>query len=199
MKNTKVLTLSLPLILAACASSQNTLRVESDPVGADVFVNSAGQPSRKVGVTPISLTANELGESSSSVEVLLVKTGYERERLVLPPSAYGRTGNLIIKLGAQESSNLCRDTDLAVTKVSRGVAQIQGLVRNKNYSEAERILKSLSDEFPSVSVLYDLLGNVYYLMRDRSKALASYKKSLSLAPNNIETQNIIRRLEAGGE
>jgi predicted Zn-dependent protease len=68
-------------------------------------------------------------------------------------------------------------------------------IQKKDYSFAEQKLTNLITEYPNVSTLYSLLGNISYLERRIEKALVYYKKAQSLSPNSVELQKIVERLE----
>ncbi len=53
----------------------------------------------------------------------------------------------------------------------------------------------LIDEYPEVSVPYDLLANIYYLSNNTSKALFFYEKAKGLSPSNSQREYLINKLK----
>jgi TolA-binding protein len=88
----------------------------------------------------------------------------------------------------------CLALDETTEKVAKAVAAAQSLIQSRNYDLAERQLVNLQTDFPNVSVVYDLLGNVSYLRRDFPEALRFYRKSLSISPGNPETSRMVDKL-----
>ncbi len=194
LKRTRLLSLlGFMFLLAACQSQ--SLKIESEPAGADVLVSVQGQSPRKVGVTPYVLQAGEQGDRSQPMQLMISKDGFGAESILLPPSAVGRSGSVFMKLDHSKLPAACVNLEAALEKVARGVAEAQYQIKLKNLDQAERQLGQLVAEFQNVSVLHDLLGNVYYLRKEIDKALASYRRSQAIAPNNSETGRMIKRLE----
>jgi hypothetical protein len=79
--------------------------------------------------------------------------------------------------------------------MARGIAEVSNLIFKKKYPEAGILVQTLIGKFTTVATLYDLQGNVFYLQRDLTRALESYKKSNSITPNNLQTVRMIERLE----
>ena len=75
------------------------------------------------------------------------------------------------------------------------MATIQAFIQKKEYEAAHMKIVSLMTDYPNISVLYDLMGNVRYLQRDYGRALEAYRQSLALSPQNSMTAEIVKRLE----
>lgn len=180
-------------VLAGCQSQ--AFRVDSDPAGADVFISSQGQTPRKLGVTPYVIQSGDQGDKSQALHVTVSKDSYGSESVLLPPAAMGRSGGLFVKLDGFKLPAACQNQEAALEKVARGVAESQYQIKLKNLDQAERSLNTLVTEYPNVSVLHDLIGNVHFLRKDIDRALASYRRSQAIAPNNTETGRMIKRLE----
>ena len=65
-----------------------------------------------------------------------------------------------------------------------------------NFEVAKVRVAGLIADFPYISVLYDLQGNIYYLQKNYGEAVAAYEKSLDLEPENMETAFIVKKLRA---
>lgn len=154
-----------------------------------------GQTPRKLGVTPYTISSQDQGDKSSALQLTVSKDGFAGESIWLPPSATGRSGTLFVKLDQGKLPAACQNQEAALEKVGRGVAEIQYQIKQKNLEGAERMINQLTSEYQNVSVLFDLLGNVYYLRKDIDRALTAYRRSLAIAPNNSETGRMIKKLE----
>lgn len=183
---------SLSLSYIAC--STGNLKVESQPEGAEVYVSVNGQTARKVGVTPLSIPENQVNSGNDSFQISVMKDGYASEHVLAPGTTFARSSNIQVKLKEQINSKQ-NNSDEALQKVSSQVAYSIELIKNKEYENAERSLLNLQTQFPNVATIHELLGNVYYLRKDLSKAYSSYKKALNLNPNNLDTTRMIQKIE----
>jgi hypothetical protein len=191
------------LALSACAGP--SLRVESSPDGADVLVARDGEPSVRIGKTPITLNSETAPEIfSSTFKVTVSKDNYLPESLFVPHSSVGGTGRWLTSLkpiGAQADSKEkreiikdARDVTDSINAIAKGVAEAQQRFFQKNYPAAQRILEELADKYPNIAVIHDLLGNVFYVQKDSTRALSAYKRSYELMPDSIETARMIEKL-----
>ena len=114
--------------------------------------------------------------------------------MLAPGTTFARSSNIQVKLKEQINSKQ-NNSDEALQKVSSQVAYSIELIKNKEYENAERSLLNLQTQFPNVATIHELLGNVYYLRKDLSKAYSSYKKALNLNPNNLDTTRMIQKIE----
>lgn len=178
--------------LSSCASSQ--LRIESQPEAADVLLTVQGQPPRKLGVTPYVLDEATLGLRKASYQLSIQKTGFQSDTILIPASIVDRQSLLNVSLvqAAESESNPSAEGYQALAS---GIAQSQDYIKSKNYELAEKTLTSLLVKFPSVATIHELLGNTYYLRRDVDRALTAYKRAQELAPNNLDTQRMIQKLQ----
>lgn len=195
MKNTllSILPMSLVMLLQiGCTTS--TLRVESQPDGADVYVSINGQSSRKVGVTPLTIQENQINSGNDPFQLSIIKEGFLTENILAPATYFSRNSNVQVKL--KESSNSKQTAnDEVLQKVSSQVAYTQSQIRSKDYDGAERTILNILPQFPNVATFHELLGNVYYLKKDLQKAHSAYRKALDLNPSNTDTVRMIQRIE----
>ena len=189
----KYLFLVLNLGLLSCTTG--TLNVRTTPDEAEVLVVFPGQQPSRLGRTPLSLDSDSLsGHAGDSVELILKKEGYSSEHFLIPKTTFAANIRLDVALNESKLPVACADQDAAVEEVARSIAQAQSFIAAKMYEGALRILQNLGDRYPNSSVIYDLLGNAYYLMKDLEKALVAYQKSLKISPNNSETQRMVKKL-----
>ena len=82
-----------------------------------------------------------------------------------------------------------------MNELASGIAIVQARIAKKEYDVALIKLSDLSAKFPYISVVWDLLGNVYYIEKKYEEALDSYEKSLALDSTNASTSHIVKRLK----
>lgn len=188
------ITTGVLFVLTGCAGAG--VRLYSQPEKAEVYQVRKGQAPVKVGETPMNLDVRDLAVAEGEgLTLRLTKEGHLPETLILPKSVAGSSINVHAILQAVETNRACEDQSVALRVVSDGVAKAQTLMTQRRYDEAEQGLHHLSLQYPAVSVLFDLLGNVYYLKKDLRKSFESYKQSQRIWPNNIETNRMIQKLE----
>lgn len=188
----KLILVFLFLNLAAC--STGNLKVESQPDGAEVYVSVNGQSAKKVGVTPLSIAENQVNSGNDPFQISVMKEGYATEHVLAPATTFARSSNIQVKLKEQINAKQSVNDEI-LQKVSSQVAYSLELIKNKEYDNAERNLQNLQSQFPNVATIHELLGNVYYLKKDLSRAYSSYKKALALNPNNLDTTRMIQKIE----
>ena len=105
--------------------------------------------------------------------------------------------NISVSLIRDSTTDSQIENQKRLEKVATKVAEALMKIQKKKLREAESLLMRLVDEFPNISVVYDLLGNVYYMMGDRVAAKAQYLKADSINPNNFERKQVIQRLNSG--
>lgn len=191
MKNV-FLNIIVAFVLSSCSSS--TLRVESVPEGADIYISINGQTAKKVGVTPLVIPESQVNSGNDAFQLSIVKEGFMSENILAPATIFSRNSNVQVKLKELSNSKQSAN-DEVLQKVSSQVAYTQSLVRSKDYDGAERTLLNILPQFPNVATFHELLGNVYYLKKDLQRAHASYSKALDLNPSNTDTVRMIQRIE----
>ena len=178
----------LAVLFSAC-SSNSELRVESNPAGADVIVIDNSKSPKKMGVTPLVLNRDNTPQLfNNPIQVNVSKDGYKSQSVFIPETSMHAQGQLVVQLNREEAT--------LVNSTSAAVAEIQRLVFKKKYPEAERMLQDTLVKSPSVAVLHSLLGNVYYLEKNISRALESYRHAQALDPSNGEVEKLIQKLRA---
>ncbi len=177
------------ILISACASS--SLQVQSEPTGADVYLKSSRGSFAKIGQTPLQVGEAQVVQQGESFQLTVSKDGYSSEHVVVPPSHMSRATSISVRLKENAKSS---NNEENLDKVAGGVAQIQQMIRLREFERAAQTLLVYSTQYPSVSTFHELLGNVYYLQKDLGKALQSYKKAAELNPRNLDTQNMIQRL-----
>lgn len=186
---------SAMLVLSGCASPN--LRVTSSPDKVNVFVAGEGEQPRKIGETPLSVDSQILNTSRGRfVTVILQKEGFKPESILVPTSLMQKSVDVTAKLEAVELPKVCENQTAAIEQLSRGIATVQAMMGRNNFEEARAKIQSLINEYPGVSVLHDLLGNVNYVQKNLEQALFSYERSLAIDPNNMETQRMVTKIKS---
>lgn len=172
------------------------LSVQTTPEGADVFVVYSGQQPTRIGKTPLSVDSYPLSsQAGESVKLIVEKEGFRPEHFLVPKTVFAASIRLDIEMKESKLPAACTDQDAAVEEVARSIAQAQSYIQGRMFESALRTLQILNDRFPNSSVIFDLIGNTHYLMKDLEKALVAYQKSLKLNPNNSETIRMVNKLK----
>lgn len=186
--------LAMTTSLVGCATSG--LRVQSSPDGADVAISVGDQAPRKVGKTPMTLESTTVPELyRESLQMYVTKEGHQTVSVIVPRMPLGASGTINMSLSESALPRVCTSQLESANQLAKGIADSASLVHRKKLDEAARVLEDLAIKFGTVTVVHDLLGNVYYLQRNMARALDSYRRSFRLNPNNIETMRMIERIE----
>lgn len=180
-----------------CASSQ--LTIESDPLGSDVYLSVGKQVPKKLGQTPYVMKTDGLDLSTESFVITISKEGFDRQSVLVPITSLNNVSAISVHLNQlvtkeDPKQKAAENLDIALEQVARGIANIQSLIQSKEYDQAQSTASTLLATYPNLSILYDLLGNIYYLKKDVEKSLANYKKAQLIYPNP-ETLRMINKLQ----
>lgn len=180
------------LLLASCGHGK--LEFQSFPAKVDVSVVESDGQIKKLGETPLNVDMNNILFGDGAVKLLFTKAGYRDEVVYLSKPAL--RSNIKISANMKEASSAKEIiSNQKLEKLSNKVAEAQKFSYSKNYKRAEGILLGLIDEYPEVSVPYDLLANIYYLSNNTSKALFFYEKAKGLSPSNTQREYLINKLK----
>jgi TolA-binding protein len=185
----------LSSVIAGCVS--NTLQVRSTPDGADVTLVAPDGSVSKPGKTPLTLDSRANPAVLSSVtQVRVSKDGFLTQSAVVPSlGTFGGNGTLQFNLSETELPKICSAQDADLNELARSIAEGTALIQKRRLGDASQLFQSLTIKFPSVAAVYDLLGNTYYLQKDFAKALAAYRRSHAISPNNSSAAKMIAKLE----
>lgn len=191
--STRISLCSILILASGCASS--TYRVQSTPADSDVEVQYRNGSRRVLGKTPATFAASDVNAAKEALSFTLKKEGYESQTIYVPGSLTEKSVDINVALTKNAVSGDPKKFDETLNALASAVADVQKDIQKKDYSFAEQKLTNLITEYPNVSTLYSLLGNISYLERRIEKALVYYKKAQSLSPNSVELQKIVERLE----
>ena len=172
----KIAPLCLILALSGC-TGPSVVRFQSTPSDAVVsLVDTNGI------ATPIG-------------KIQIKKEKYKSQEIVLTKSPMGGETSVSVQLMNEDLPATSVDQTAIQEKIASSIARANGMIQSKQYVEAEAVMTNFVDQYPSISVGYDYLGNLNYLQKKFSRALKYYKKALSLNPQNAERRNIVEKLE----
>lgn len=180
------------LVALGCVTS--SLQVESTPAGADVYLSVDQQPPKKIGQTPMAVGVTDLAVLSESFLITLQKPGYKAETVLVSSKNLPYHGYVGTVLREEYTGAKSGNLGESLEEVARGVAQVLDLIRGKEYDRGLSLVNSLLGKYSTVSTLYGLQGNIYYLQKNIDKALVSYQKANQLYAS-AETQRMIGKLE----
>ncbi len=179
--------LLLALTLGSCSSS-SSIRIKSVPEGASVSAIDSDGSANVLGKTPF--------ETSESMHSLLIeKEGFESTRIFVG-RLHSENYEYAVKLVPKSEDPKLTDVKSRYERLAKNIAKANNLIKSKRYSEADSLLVNLTNDYPYVSVGYDLLGNISYLQKDFKRAVGYYQKSLELNPENVETKQVLDRLRS---
>lgn len=189
----------LALFFAASCASPSLVGINSYPENSQVYVKTKEGEVKEIGKTPLSLSRSEIFSYGSGISALeFRKDGYETEKIVLADNGRTDSYDVSVKL-SEKRLETKEDNNKALEILAKGLAKSLHLTMKKDYDKAQIVLESLIQNYPSVSVCHDLLGNIFFLKHENNLALQSYEKSLMIYPDNIETKQMVQRLKKGQE
>ncbi|MCB0391400.1 MAG: hypothetical protein KDD58_08915 [Bdellovibrionales bacterium] len=191
--NKTVLFLLIGFSLNGC--SVGLMSIRSTPEGAEVLLAREGSQPVKIGQTPLNLPADRVNnQPGQSAQIIVRKDGYKQENFLVPRVLFSSSIELSVMLSEDKLPAACTNQAQAAEKLSRGIAEAQFLIQTKDYQQAEILLNNLVVDNPNISVLWDLLGNIYYLKKDTQAALKAYEKSEVISPGRVNTIRMINKL-----
>lgn len=190
-----VLSLFVIMTISSCGTASN-LKFNSTPSEAEVNVIDVNGISTSIGKTP--LVANDIDVFKANQkysQIVIKKDGYVAHDIVIAKPLFGAEINITAQLKKDENIQNVGEQTIVQEKVANGIARANGLIQSKQYEEAESSMLNFVEQFPSVSVGYDYLGNINYLQKRYSKALKYYNRASALNPQNAERKVIIERIQ----
>ncbi|SMF64306.1 hypothetical protein SAMN06296036_12225 [Pseudobacteriovorax antillogorgiicola] len=194
----------IAILLSACTVT-GSLNVTSQPVASTVTVKDPRGNIKETGQAPLNVSLSQ--QVFSQDDFLIVEVdldGYEEQRFVIPKTFFASDHAINVTLAKEAKLNnelsgktidQCEKiSKKSLTDLSKGVAIAQANLLKGDLQVASVQISNLISTFPFVSVLYDLQGNIFYLQRQFSQALASYEKSLALDQENVETAIMVKKL-----
>ncbi len=181
-------------LITSCGHGK--LDFQSYPAKVDVSVVESDGQITKLGATPLSVGMDSVFFKDGAVKLIFSKTGYRQEIVYITKPALRSSVKLTTRM---EEANSAKEiiSNQKLERLSSKIAEAQKYSFNKNYKRSEEILLKLVDNYPDVSVPYDLLANIYYLSNDTNKALYFYEKAKGISPGNSQRDYLINKLKRG--
>lgn len=182
-------------LLSACSTS-STVKFQSTPSDAEVSVVESTGIVTSLGKTPLTSNESDVYKSTNRyTQIRIKKDGYLENEIVLMKSTLGSDISVNIQLKKDETVQNVGEQSITQEKVANAIARANGLIQSKQLPEAETVMLNFIEQYPSVSVGYDYLGNIYYLQKKFAKALKNYNRAMSLNPQNAERKIIVERIQ----
>ncbi len=195
MRLIDLLSLILLLVLMSCASSSR-VKISSSPDKAEVKVTTNDGETKSLGTTPLEIEGREIYANASRMSMLHVsKEGFETQNIFIAQDSNQENYNINVKLKTRSEDAKGLEIKARQEKLAKNIAVSNNLINKKRFEEAERVLITITQDYPYVSVSFDLLGNISYLQRDFRAALNYYQKSYQINPENAETKMMIDKLK----
>lgn len=183
------------ILFGGCAAS-SSLKISSSPEGANVSARGSDGATRLIGKTPLKIESTELSQSGGRITSLVVtKEGYQEQQILLGRDRGKENYDINIRLQGQIEDPKVLDAKSRQEKLAKSMVQAHNLITGKRYDEARSLLMAVVQDYPHISVGYDLLGTLSYLQKDLKSALNYYERSLQINPENFETKQMVDRLK----
>lgn len=184
--------ITILIFLISCGHGK--IDIQSYPDKAEISIVEADGQINDLGQTPVSINMDEIFFSNGAVRLMFSKSGFKDEIVYLTKPSLQTSVKISAKLKESSSAKEIISNE-KLEKISSKVAEAQRHSFSKNYSKAEQILLNMIDEYPDISVPYDLLANIYYITNATNKALYYYQKAKVISPRNAKRDFIINKLK----
>lgn len=182
------------MLLTACSSQPAKVKIASVPDGA-VITSHTSAGSKILGKTPVEIESSSLPGEGRFNSLTLTKEGHEEHHLLLARDRGTENYDINITLKTQGDDPKVMDARARQEKLAKLLLQAHSMTAAKKYPDADRVLGTLQQEYPNVSAVHDLMGNLAYMQRDLKTALKHYERSLQINAENAETKLMVDRLK----
>lgn len=177
------------------------IKLKSEPVDAVIYVRDLnGTMKNKIGKTPFEGNIQEIASTyakSNFFIITLEKDGYESQSVLL---------NDLLKSDIELNMNLVAKEDiLEFRKLDKSINDLfeaQRLLRAQQYNEAVNLLKTIEKDQPKLTIVPEMLGSAFYLLKDQKAALSWYEKAYRMNPENKDAyimKTYIRKALGGND
>lgn len=183
------------LLLSGCGTS--TLKIDTNPPGADVYVKTVGSTDRRLlGKTPIPRTlTKDIQKGQLGSLMLDVELENYQSTSVLIAEAGNSESEISLQLKPMAADKKAENDSAKINKNLDQLFEAQRLARIGRHDDALKILDEISKEFPQWASVPEMRGGIFLLQKNYVKALDEYKKSVALNTDNTSSQAIIKNLE----
>jgi tetratricopeptide (TPR) repeat protein len=133
--------------------------------------------------------------SKDIVHLKLSKPGHYGENFVLNFEGQSniKINSYLVKSKINKKKDQLKNNDIAKNIITL-TQRINNLVKKNKLNIALRETNNLIKKYPAVSILFDMQGSIHYLLGQRSRSIVSYKKSLTINPENLQTRKMMIHL-----
>jgi hypothetical protein len=193
-KKSDIFNFTLGLLVCGCSSTPQ-IKIQSAPEGAQVMSRSADGNVKSLGKTPLEISSREVGDAQRLSALIVTKEGFEDQHILLGRDRGGESYDINIRLVTKTEDPKVMDAKTRQERLAKMMVQAHNFITAKRYDEARSLLNTVVQEYPHVSVGYDLLGTLSYLQKDLKGALNFYERSFVINPENVETKQMVDRLK----
>ena len=192
----KIFILGIMILMMFGCSTTSKVKITSSPEKAEVTVTTNDGETKSLGYTPLEVSGRDIYANGSRMSIVQIyKEGFENQKIFIAQDSSQENYNINVKLKLKSEDLKSQDLKSRQEKLAKGIAVSSNLINSKKYDEAERMLLTITQDYPFISVSYDLLGNIFYLRRDLKSALNFYERSYRMNPENGETKSMIEKLK----
>jgi len=178
-------------------SSASQIEINTLPDKSVVTVIGEKGEIKTLGETPLNMSPQQIFQGSDLVTLSFSKEGYHEQKVFFPKPVSNSTSTVSINLKKEIKPIERNDFDERIQKVTEKIVKAQRYLQSKSLKESQRLLEGVVDEYPELGVAHDLLGNVYFLINNKSQALFHYRKAKELSSFNSQREKVILDLERG--
>jgi hypothetical protein len=197
--NRAYLLLVLLLIVFTAPSWAIDIKVDSNINGAYVYLSAKGEPSKRVGITPATLTAVEMKPG------LIVHVEYRDHAPVSIPISVDHKQNLELdvelkplhRLGGENKNNFfVREVQLKTEQALDDIMQVQFLIEDNQLNLALTNLRKLRDTFPQSIFIEVLFANALIRSGKKAEARQIFDNVLKRVPEGqVNTKKMIEQFQ----
>ncbi|MEM7646737.1 MAG: PEGA domain-containing protein, partial [Pseudomonadota bacterium] len=150
------------LFVSGCSSTQ--VRVQSNPENANVFLQD-GKKKIKIGKTPLEIDPKTFS-GRSNVQIIVEKENHAPYSVFIEPRLLKSEIEVFANLDVVDNQNGERSVssiDNSPSRHEKQLANIQELIINRKYGQAENLIRDYLSESNQSAVGWNLLGNVLLL------------------------------------
>ena len=187
----KVFNFIVLFFITSCGSVY-TMKVTSTPDQATVYARNVGSNKRvEIGKTPFNSTVTDLRAKNFQDGPMIFeveKEGHQNAQIFVSES----TANIDISVELKKLDTLAETKKF--DKVGSELFEVHRLIRNKKYVEAHKMLDEIK-LFPSLSIVHELEGSVFYLEKKFNQSLDSFRTAYRFNGENLFALKMKRFLE----
>lgn len=194
MKKLNLNLLILFLVMFSGSLFAEDISITSNPEQAIISVRNAqtGQ-SVRIGKTPYKGNLETIisNIASGSVFMLeLTKDGFEPYRILITKTGASDIA-VNVNMTVDRNMRMTQDFDILMSELF----DVQRMIRTKDYDSSMQKLDVLIKKFPHFSIVYEMKGSIFYLMKEFKRSLTFYRKAFAVNPKNRDAYRMKTYLE----